>query len=120
ASSAAEAQEVKPAKIKGRLNQSVCKWCYPKIALDDLCREAAAMGIKSVELLGENEWDTPKKYGLTCAMPMGITTIGDGWNNPARHDAHVQEAERLLPLAKKSGLVNFIVFSGNRDAGLTD
>src|SRR5436309_13082919 len=88
------AQDQKPAKLKGRLKQSVCKWCYPNVPLDDLCREGALMGLQSVELLGEKDWDTPKKYGLTCAMPLGVTTIGDGWNNPARHDIHVQEAER--------------------------
>ena len=25
------------AAMKGRINHSVCKWCYPKIALEDLC-----------------------------------------------------------------------------------
>ena len=30
----------------GRLKQSVCKWCYPKISLDDLCRRGAAIGLK--------------------------------------------------------------------------
>ncbi|HZF62923.1 MAG TPA: hydroxypyruvate isomerase, partial [Chitinophagaceae bacterium] len=24
-------------KLKGRINHSVCKWCYPKISLEDLC-----------------------------------------------------------------------------------
>ena len=23
-------------KLKGRVNHSVCKWCYPKVSLEDL------------------------------------------------------------------------------------
>ncbi len=107
------------AQGKGKYKHSVCKWCY-KMELDELCKNAKEMGIHSVELLDEKSWDVPKKYGLICAMPMGITGISDGWNNPARHDKHVADAERLLPLAKQAGMDQFIVFSGNRDAGLTD
>ena len=98
----------------GRLNQSVCKWCYSKLTLDELCEASAAMGIKSVELLGENDWATCKKYNLTCAMANGPTSISDGLNNLALHDKFVAESERLLPLVKAAGLPNMIVFSGNR------
>jgi len=99
---------------KGRIKQSVCRWCYSKMTVDELCQKAKEMGIASVELLGENEWDIPKKYGLICAMPMGLTSIGDGWNNPARHEHFVGVAENLIPKVKASGLPNLIVFSGNR------
>ena len=99
---------------RGRIKQSVCRWCYSKMTVDELCQQAKDMGIASVELLGENEWDIPKKYGLTCAMPMGLTSIGDGWNNPARHEHFFGIAEKLIPKVKASGLPNLIVFSGNR------
>ncbi len=99
---------------KGRIKQSVCRWCYSKMTVDELCQKAKEMGIASVELLGENEWDIPRKYGLICAMPMGLTSIGDGWNNPARHEHFVGLAENLIPKVKASRLPNLIVFSGNR------
>ncbi len=51
-------------KLKGNINHSVCKWCYPKIALDSLCKAATTMGLASIELLGPEEWPTLKKYGL--------------------------------------------------------
>ena len=51
AESAARAED---APLKGRLKQSVCKWCYPNMTLDQLCAAAKAMGLQSVELLGEN------------------------------------------------------------------
>jgi hydroxypyruvate isomerase len=62
-------EDVMSLKLKGHVNHSVCKWCYPNIPLDDLCRAAKDMGLSSIELQGPEEWPTIKKYGLTCAMP---------------------------------------------------
>ena len=54
--------EVKPRK--SRIKHSVCRWCYGKIPLDDLCKAVAEMGGSSVELLDEPEWGIPAKHGL--------------------------------------------------------
>lgn len=102
-----------------RIRQSVCQWCYPDMPLEDLCRQAAGIGLSSVELLGENDWAVPKRFGLTCAMANGPSGITLGWNRPDQHDQLVRESERLLPLVAAAGLPNMIVFSGNRD-GLSD
>jgi hydroxypyruvate isomerase len=107
------------APLKGRLKQSVCKWCYSKIPLEDLCAAAREIGLQSIELLTETEWPVVQQQGLTCAMPMGPTTIGNGWNDPSKHDEFVKESERLLPIIKQAGLPNMIVFSGNR-RGMSD
>ena len=104
---------------RGRIRQSVCRWPYPRIPLDDLCREAKAMGLLSVELLSEPDWPVVKAHGLTCAMANGPSGIPVGWNRPDRHDQLVAESERLLPLVAAEGFPNMIVFSGNR-AGLSD
>src|ERR1051325_5562004 len=114
-SSPSSAQE--PKKMAYR--HSVCKWCYPNISLEELCKSGSQMGLASVELLGENDWAVCKKYGLTCAMANGPSGITDGWNRPADHDKLVKESERLLPLVKAAGLPNMIVFSGNR-RGISD
>jgi len=37
---------------KGRINQSVSKWCYGKFSLDELCTVSKKMGIKAIDLLG--------------------------------------------------------------------
>ena len=47
-----------------RINQSVSRWCYGKLSLDELCAAAAKMGIKSVELLDIPDLPTVKKHGL--------------------------------------------------------
>jgi len=103
----------------GRLKQSACQWCYASMDLDLLCREASAMGLVSVELLGEKDWDTLERHGLICAMANGPTTIPVGLNRPDQHDRIVAESERLLPLIARRGYPNMIVFSGNRD-GMDD
>jgi hydroxypyruvate isomerase len=103
-----------PTVRKGRIKHSVCRWCYGGMKLDDLCKNAVAMGISSVEILSEEDWPTLKKYGLTCAMPNGPGSIPDGWNRAEHHDALVKRSEELLPKIAAAGLPNMIVFSGNK------
>lgn len=105
--------------LQGALKQSVCKWCYSKISLDDLCKEAAAIGLKAIDLLSEGDWATCAKYGLICAMANGPSTINDGFNNSDNHERLIAESKRLLPLIADAGLPNMIVFSGARK-GLSD
>ena len=103
----------------GKLKQSVCRWCYQSMPLDVLCRNVAAMGYKSVELLSEREWPVVKQFGLTCAVANGPSTIPVGFNRLDQHDRLVAESERLLPLIAAAGIPQMIVFSGNR-AGMSD
>ncbi|MBX3375518.1 MAG: TIM barrel protein [Phycisphaeraceae bacterium] len=107
------------AVLTGRVKHSVCRWCYGSMSVEDLCKQAAAMGIASVELLYEKEWGIPAQHGLTCAVAMGPNPIHRGWNRVEHHDEFVKESERLLPLVKAAGIPNMIVFSGNR-AGQAD
>ena len=102
-----------PTVRKGRIKHSVCRWCYGGMTLDDLCKNAAAMGIASVEILSENDWPTLKKYGLTCTMPNGPGGITEGWNQAKHHDALVKRSEELLPKIAAAGFPSMIVFSGN-------
>src|ERR1700741_5177883 len=57
-----------PTPGKGRIRQSVSRWCYKDIPLDQLCQASAQMGLKGVDLLEVSEWDVPRKYGLICTM----------------------------------------------------
>ena len=106
--------------LKGRINHAVCRWCYSKISLDDLCKAAKEMGITGIDLAGPNEWPTLKKYGLTCSMPQGAGKgIVDGFNNPKLHDELVASYEAIFPKLKEAGLTSVICFSGNRK-GMSD
>ncbi len=118
--SAAEAQPQAQTQLKGNINHSVCKWCYGKIPLEDLCKAAKAIGLKSIELLGPDQWPTLKKYGLTCAIAGGAGMgIARGFNRPELHDRLVASFEDLIPKAADAGLKNVICMSGNR-GGLDD
>ena len=99
---------------QGRLNQSVCKWCYRDMTLDELAKASAKMGIRSIELLTEDEWPTLEKYGLKCAVGSGVCSIPDGLNVVENHKEIEANFRRLLPAAQKAGVPNLICFSGNR------
>ncbi len=115
----ANEQAMGPA-LKGRINHSVCRWCYDKIPLEELCKSATAMGIQSIELTGPDEWATLKKYGLTSAMPWGAGKgIVDGFNDPKLHDELIASYEAIFPKLAAAGLNQVICFSGNRK-GLDD
>jgi len=110
--------------MKGRVNHSVCKWCYAKVPLEDLCKQAKDLGLNSIELLGPADWPTLKQYGLTCAMTTnasldGLGGIAKAFNRVEHHDKLVQAYEDWIPKAAAAGLQNVICFSGNRD-GLDD
>ncbi|HYT70143.1 MAG TPA: hydroxypyruvate isomerase, partial [Gemmatimonadales bacterium] len=51
-----------------RLKQSVCRWPYGKIPLTDLARAAAGMGLAAIDLLGSDEWEPVREFGLVCSM----------------------------------------------------
>ena len=116
----AAAEEVLEQGLKGKVNHSVCRWCYQSIPLDDLCKAAKNIGIASIDLTGPDEWSTLKKYGLTSAMPNGAGKgITDGFNNPALHDELVKSYSEIIPKVAAAGMDKVICFSGNRK-GLDD
>jgi hydroxypyruvate isomerase len=103
----------------GRIKQSVSRWCYGKMSLDELCAAAKSIGLAAIDLLDEQDWAAPKRYGLTCAMANGFGSIPKGFNRPDNHDKLVADAERMMPLAAAAGVPNIVCFSGNR-AGMSD
>ena len=103
---------------KGRLKQSVCRWCYGSIPLEQLADAASRMGMKSVELLSPEEYPTVKKYGLTCAM-VKCRSIPDGLNRKENHGWIEKELRRHIEFAADEGLPNVICMSGNR-RGMSD
>ena len=77
------AEEAAAPALKGRIHHSVCRWCYGKIPLDELCRAAKQIGIQSIDLMEPPDFPTLKKHGLICAMVTGVPGgIGSGLNGP--------------------------------------
>jgi hydroxypyruvate isomerase len=113
-------EQKEPIQRKGRIKQSVSRWCYEKIPLDDLCLYAAKIGLKAVDLLGPDEYEVPGRHGLVCSMAYaGGGEIPTALNRVENH-ARIEEGFRKnIPLAAKAGVPNVITFSGNR-AGMSD
>ncbi len=104
-----------PRKRNGNIKQSVSRWCYPKMTLDELCIYGAQIGLKGIDLLEPADFEVPKKYGLICTMGyVDGGTIPDGLNVLANHDKIEAGLRKNIPLAAKAGVPNVITFSGNR------
>ena len=104
------------AKANGRLNQSICRWCYNKIPLEKLAQEAVRIGYKSIELLSPSEVLKIKPFGLTCAVlhVAGSLNISNCLNRLGNHDKIEKELRAGIDFAAAEGLPNIICFSGNR------
>jgi hydroxypyruvate isomerase len=87
--------DVKPAPRRGRIRQSVTRGVFTVRAVgapagrgagsqaggmdfDEMCRQAARLGIKGFDLVGAADWPTLKKYGLVSTMIYGIGVGGGG------------------------------------------
>jgi len=101
-------------KPRGNVKQSICRWCYGRIALDKLCEIAKKLGYRSIELLGDKEVLEVNKAGLSCAV-MRCASIADGLNRKANHDRIEKELTTNLEFAADNGVPNVICMSGNRN-----
>jgi hydroxypyruvate isomerase len=116
----ARVPETNQVQRKGRIRQSVARWCYQQIPLDQLCAAAVRIGLKGIDLLQMEEWEVPRRYGLICTIGYaGGGTISDALNRLENHDAIEAAFRKNIPLAAKAGVPNVITFSGNR-RGMSD
>jgi hydroxypyruvate isomerase len=109
-----------PAVTRGRLKQSVSRWCYAKIPMPEFCKAVKDMGLTAIDLLEEPEWAVVRDAGLVCSMAYaGGGSIRDGLNVKANHDAIVKNFEEKIPRAAQLKIPNVITFFGNR-RGMSD
>lgn len=101
--------------LKGNINHSVCRWCYNPMPIEELIEGAKEIGIKSIEIVGPDEWKIVQKHGLTCAMATGKpASIENGFNEPNNHQELRNGYATLINQAADDGLKQVICFSGNR------
>jgi hydroxypyruvate isomerase len=110
--------EGEKAATKGRIKQSVCQWCYDPMPLDELARNAAAMGLKSIELVDPKDWGTLKKHGLICALANSHGFV-KGFNDKANHAMCVEKITEAVDACAAAGFPTVITFSGFRN-GIAD
>jgi hydroxypyruvate isomerase len=109
-----------PIQRKGQIWQSVSRWCYKQIPLDELCAYAAQIGLKGVDLLNPDEYEIPGRHGLVCSMGYaGGGEIVSALNRVENHAKIEEGFRKYIPRAAKASVPNVITFSGNRE-GMSD
>ena len=102
------------------IRHSVCRWCYSKVPLEELCDKIKDIGIHSIELLHPHEWTVVQNNGLECAVgyanDWGLTK---GFNDPSLHEVLQKQYENAIALASRDGVPQIIAFPGNRN-GIDD
>lgn len=116
----------------GRLKQSVARWCFGAYTIEELCQSLQAFGVTGMDLVGPDEWDVCKKYGITPCMVQGAGTFlaaaagsnrrfgrSFGWNKTENHASLLETATLNAGLASTAGLHNMIGLFGDRE-GMSD
>jgi hydroxypyruvate isomerase len=100
--------------LKGNINHSVCRWPYGSLSLEELCAVSNEIGIKGIEIVGPDTWETLKKYNLYCPMCNGAETgLNVGFSHTDAHSTLKTNYERVIPMVAEAGFKNLICFSGN-------
>jgi hydroxypyruvate isomerase len=113
AAGAIDMAKVETVCTKGRINQSVSKWCFGKWSLDETCQVAKKLGLKAIDLLGPNDFATVKKYGLVVSM-VNSTPLTDGFADRKFHEMCLARLRESIDATSEAGFPNVISFSGNR------
>jgi hydroxypyruvate isomerase len=102
-------------KRRSNIRQSVSRWCYQKMPIEQLCEYAVQIGLQGIDLLNPDEFEVPPRFGLVCSMGYaGGGEIGSAMNRVENHARIEDGFRKYIPLAAKAGVPNVITFSGNR------
>jgi hydroxypyruvate isomerase len=112
----AAAQDKRASQRNGRIKQAAMRVNFdPKTPFDDMCRTAAELGFRGMDLIGPQDWPTLRKYGLIPTMgPAGAVTFQDGLIRPELH-AKLEESMRgSIDQCAANGCPNMITVGGQR------
>jgi len=86
-----------------------------KLTFDDQCREAAKIGFKGFDMVGEQDWPTLKKHGLILTMAgAGPVTFQDGLIHKDAHDKLEPALRAYIDMCASHGATNIISVGGQR------
>jgi len=107
-------------KRKGRIRQSVAHWCFSEAwKVEETIDHAAALGLKSIELIEPVYFPLLKEKGLVCAIGQ-IDMAPDppfvpGWNNPEHYSRLMKATRATIDACGAYGYPNVIAFTGMND-----
>ncbi len=101
----------------GSINQSICYGCFTRddASPEQVIREAARIGYKSVEMAPPEYWSLVRENGMRVAIIVGHQSLPDGLNKRENHDRIEQEILGNLEVAAANDIPGLICFSGNRE-----
>jgi hydroxypyruvate isomerase len=104
----------------GRVNQSVCQWCFSKFSVEDLAKHAVSIGLKGIDLVGPEpeHFAILKKYNLIGTMTKSHS-ISPGLNRKENWGSCLAAMRHSIDANVEAGFPNVICFSGNRE-GMAD
>lgn len=117
----------------GRLKQSVARWCFAGIPIEEFCIALRDMGVTGMDLVGPADWEICKRYGITPALVAGAGSFASvaqdgntrrygkaiGWNKVANHAQLLTTARTNIELAGAAGINTIIGLFGDRE-GMSD
>jgi len=102
--------------IKGTLKQSVVRWTYKILSIEELCRTGKQLGLVAIDTGSADEWAMLKAYGLDCSMCGGADLgLAKGFANTENHDELVARYMAQIDLVADAGYRGLLCFSGNRN-----
>jgi hydroxypyruvate isomerase len=114
--------ERRPGVRQGRLKQSAVHWCYGG-PLEELAALSARLGLTGIDVVHPKDFEVLEAHGLESTMTPcfeGGFGIGKGLNKKEHHEGHLAVLKQRLDENAAAGFRNVLVFSGNREDGLSD
>jgi hydroxypyruvate isomerase len=101
---------------KGRLKQACFRRNFDsKMLFDEMCRQAARIGIQGFSGASQQEWPTLKKYGLTPSMSVGGgISIDNGIIRKEVHDEQVKSLGEFIDRCAAAGGSDILITGGRR------
>ncbi len=103
--------------------QSVCRWPFGGMPLDDFCRMIKGLGFGAVDLVDQGDWAAVQGHGLAISTANSSPRrdfIARGLNDPANHELILGELEAVIPAAAAAKIPNVIAMFGNRKEEISD
>ena len=103
---------------RGRIRQGLWRTNFgenPSLSFDDMCREAARLGIHGFDLIPPEDWPTLRRHGLEPLLAgAGPVTFENGIIDPATHDRFETGLRPWIDQCADEGVRTIITIGGQR------
>ena len=107
-----------PTRRRGRLKQGLWRVNFGEdttLSFDDMCREAARLGVHGFDLIGPEDWPTLRRHGLEpLLVGTGGVTFEDGIIHPEVHDEIEASIRPYIDMCAAEGIRTIITIGGQR------